>query len=140
MRLNIAAGTSVRFEPGEKKSVFLVEIGGNKIIRGGNNLCNGPVSTDPAVVDDLIQSLQSKGFLHTSEGEDDGNEAAAKKRRVDGFSQVDRAMYVRMYGPTVGDVVRLADTDLFVRVEKDHTVYGDECKFGGGKVHQFYAF
>ncbi|WP_438433088.1 urease subunit alpha [Gorillibacterium sp. sgz500922] len=39
-----------------------------------------------------------------------------------------------MYGPTAGDAVRLADTGLWARVEKDYTVYGEECKFGGGKV------
>ena len=39
-----------------------------------------------------------------------------------------------MYGPTTGDKVRLADTDLFIEVEKDFTVYGEEVKFGGGKV------
>jgi urease len=39
-----------------------------------------------------------------------------------------------MYGPTVGDKVRLGDTNLVVCVEKDYTVYGDECKFGGGKT------
>ena len=38
--------------------------------------------------------------------------------------------YSMMYGPTVGDKVRLADTDLIIEVEKDYTVYGDECKFG----------
>ena len=37
--------------------------------------------------------------------------------------------YSMMYGPTVGDKVRLADTDLIIEVEKDYTVYGDECKF-----------
>jgi urease subunit alpha len=42
--------------------------------------------------------------------------------------------YTDIYGPTVGDRVRLADTDLIVQVERDHTAYGDECKFGGGKV------
>jgi len=47
---------------------------------------------------------------------------------------MDRAEYAAMFGPTVGDKVRLGDTDLFVEVETDHTVYGDECKFGGGKV------
>jgi urease subunit alpha len=47
---------------------------------------------------------------------------------------MDRASYVATYGPTVGDSVRLADTDLWVRVEHDHAVYGDEVKFGGGKV------
>ena len=47
---------------------------------------------------------------------------------------IDRRAYVDMYGPTTGDRVRLGDTDLIVEVEKDHTVYGEECKFGGGKV------
>ena len=45
-----------------------------------------------------------------------------------------RTAYAEIYGPTVGDRVRLADTALLVEVEKDYTVYGDECKFGGGKV------
>src|ERR1700756_524558 len=39
-----------------------------------------------------------------------------------------------MYGPTTGDRIRLADTELFIRVETDHTIYGEEVKFGGGKV------
>src|SRR5688500_19858737 len=39
-----------------------------------------------------------------------------------------------MYGPTVGDRVRLADTDLIIQVEEDRTIYGEEVKFGGGKV------
>lgn len=47
---------------------------------------------------------------------------------------ISRAAYASMFGPTVGDRVRLADTELFVRVEKDFTCYGDEVKFGGGKV------
>ncbi len=45
-----------------------------------------------------------------------------------------RTAYADMFGPTVGDRVRLADTDLIIEVEKDFTVYGDEVKFGGGKV------
>jgi urease subunit alpha len=45
-----------------------------------------------------------------------------------------RRQYADLYGPTVGDRVRLADTDLLIEVEKDFTVYGDEVKFGGGKV------
>jgi urease subunit alpha len=45
-----------------------------------------------------------------------------------------RAAYAQMFGPTVGDRVRLADTDLMVEVEKDFTIYGEEVKFGGGKV------
>lgn len=49
-------------------------------------------------------------------------------------SHIKRAVYADMFGPTVGDRVRLADTDLFIEVEKDFTVYGEEVKFGGGKV------
>ena len=45
-----------------------------------------------------------------------------------------RAAYAQMFGPTVGDKVRLADTDLIIEVEKDFTSYGEEVKFGGGKV------
>src|SRR5476649_1649751 len=45
-----------------------------------------------------------------------------------------RAAYADMFGPTTGDKVRLADTDLIIEVEKDFTVYGEEVKFGGGKV------
>ncbi|WP_287963387.1 MULTISPECIES: urease subunit alpha [unclassified Alcanivorax] len=45
-----------------------------------------------------------------------------------------RQAYADMFGPTTGDRVRLADTDLWIQVEKDFTVYGDEVKFGGGKV------
>ena len=45
-----------------------------------------------------------------------------------------RAHYADMFGPTTGDKVRLGDTSLILEVEKDFTVYGDECKFGGGKV------
>src|SRR5260370_3611209 len=45
-----------------------------------------------------------------------------------------RAAYAQMFGPTVGDKVRLADTNLVIEVEKDFTTYGEEVKFGGGKV------
>lgn len=48
--------------------------------------------------------------------------------------KVKRKDYVDVFGPTTGDKVRLADTDLFIEVEKDFTVYGDECKFGAGKT------
>jgi len=47
---------------------------------------------------------------------------------------IDRRHYADMFGPTRGDRVALADTSLIAEVERDHTVYGDECKFGGGKV------
>ncbi|MER8463062.1 urease subunit alpha [Mesorhizobium sp. M1396] len=50
------------------------------------------------------------------------------------MARITRAAYAQMYGPTVGDKVRLADTELFIEVEKDLTIHGEEVKFGGGKV------
>src|SRR5829696_5234822 len=49
-------------------------------------------------------------------------------------AKIKRSVYADMFGPTTGDKVRLADTDLIIEVEKDFTIYGEEVKFGGGKV------
>ena len=50
------------------------------------------------------------------------------------MTKIDRNAYAHMFGPTTGDRVRLADTDIIIEVENDYTCYGDEVKFGGGKV------
>ena len=50
------------------------------------------------------------------------------------MAKINREAYANMFGPTTGDRIRLADTELWIEVEHDHTVYGDEVKFGGGKV------
>lgn len=50
------------------------------------------------------------------------------------MSKISRKAYAEMFGPTTGDRIRLADTELFIEIEKDHTTYGEEVKFGGGKV------
>jgi urease alpha subunit len=106
MRLNIPAGTAVRFEPGEEKPVSLVAIGGRQEVYGHNGLISGSVKK---VLEQCSFPIQ-KGL------------------------PIPREIYVSMFGPTTGDKIRLADTDLIIEVEKDFTVYGDECKFGGGKV------
>ncbi|KAI1209247.1 urease [Annulohypoxylon truncatum] len=124
-RLDIPAGTSVRFEPGDTKTVALVEIGGNRVIRGGNGLASGKV--DLSRVEAIVEKLQKAGFAHVPEPE------RPDLGVVDGFS-MDRAAYKTMFGPTTGDLVRLGATNLWVRVERDLTTYGDECKFGGGKT------
>src|SRR5260370_31448452 len=48
--------------------------------------------------------------------------------------RMQRGAYAAMFGPTTGDRIRLADTELFVEIESDHTIHGEEVKFGGGKV------
>jgi urease len=123
-RLDIPAGTSVRFEPGDAKTVTLVEIGGHKVIRGGNTLANGVVDLSRA--EEILTKLQTAGFAHVPE-------PAGDMAHITPF-ELDRSAYATMFGPTVGDRVRLGSTDLWIKVEKDLTKYGDECKFGGGKT------
>src|SRR5689334_23466633 len=64
--------------------------------------------------------------------------SSASAARSTGASEVartiSRAGYAAMFGPTVGDRIRLADTELIIEIESDHTIYGEEVKFGGGKV------
>ncbi len=50
------------------------------------------------------------------------------------MTRIDRRAYTEMYGPTTGDRVRLGDTELWIEIEHDHAIYGEEVKFGGGKV------
>ena len=122
--LDIAAGTSVRFEPGDTKTVTCVEIGGRKIIRGGNGIASGPV--DPSRSDEILRRLRERKFAHASQ-------PAGNSSQIDPFT-MSREGYIGMFGPTVGDIVRLGSTCLSIKVERDYTVYGDECKFGGGKT------
>jgi len=108
-RLNIASGTAVRFEPSQARSVELVEYAGTKTIYGFRGEIMGPL------------------------------EATAVTEQTDDYSSdyeasMDRESYAQMFGPTTGDQVRLANTDIWIQVENDLTTYGDEVKFGGGKV------
>ena len=105
MRLDIAAGTAVRFEPGQSRTVRLTPYMGGRESHGFQARVSGKLGPIAKV--------------------GPSNEGPAR---------ISRSAYVHMFGPTVGDKVRLADTDLFVEVEKDHTTYGEEVKFGGGKV------
>ena len=49
-------------------------------------------------------------------------------------TNIPRGAYADMFGPTTGDKVRLADTELFIKIEHDHTTYGEEVKFGGERL------
>ncbi|KAI5893151.1 urease [Schizophyllum commune H4-8] len=122
MRLDIASGTTVRFEPGDPRTVTLCAIAGHRIITGGNKLATGVV--DPSRLDRIMKGLLLRKFSHTPEPN-------APDIWVD--TTVSREKYVAMFGPTTGDRVRLGDTSLWIEVEHDMTKYGDEVKFGGGK-------
>ncbi|KAJ2819627.1 Urease, partial [Coemansia sp. 'formosensis'] len=121
-RLDIPAGTAVRFEPGDTRVVALVDIAGNRVVSGGNNFAPGPV--DRSKLAQVIAQMQGRGALHVAQAA-----LPAPAPRT-----VDRATYAMTYGPTTGDHVRLGDTCLWAEVEWDATAYGDEAKFGGGKT------
>ncbi|KAJ2794619.1 Urease, partial [Coemansia helicoidea] len=124
-RLDIPAGTAVRFEPGDTRVVSLVDIAGGCVVHGGNAFASGKVSRDR--VSELVAEMQARGACHVAQ-------ALEVTQRVPRPRTIDRATYAMTYGPTIGDRVRLGDTCLWAEVEWDATVYGDECKFGGGKT------
>lgn len=123
-RLDLLAGTAIRFEPGASITVALVEIGGHKYISGGSNLATGVY--DKAETHRIYQNVKAAGFAH--------KEDITARETFSSGTPFSREIYVSIFGPTTGDKVRLADTDLWIEVERDMTHYGDECKFGGGKV------
>ncbi len=90
-RLDIPAGTAVRFEPGDTKTVTLVDIAGNRVIRGGNNLADGPVS------DERIECRRMRRVA----------EQNFQRRISQCLIPISRNTYADIYGPTTGDKVRL---------------------------------
>ena len=87
-------------------------------------MASGPI--DLSRVDEIVRSLREGGFAHTPQ-------PAGSSAHIGPYT-MSREGYSGMFGPTVGDTLRLGSTCLWVKVEKDYTVYGDECKFGGGKT------
>lgn len=128
-RLNIASGTTTRFEPGESKSVILVSIGGNKVIQGGHNIVGGPVNDSKCIA--AMEAVRTRGFKHK---EDENAREGITGEDYSLTKLIPREEYANKYGPTIGDKIRLGDTNLFAEIEKDFAAYGDECVFGGGKV------
>ena len=102
--LNIPAGTSIRFEPGESKHVQIVEFGGTKTIYGFSGMVGGELESKR---DSAIKNLHEHEFKSSL---DDVNEQSNSL-------EIPRSRYVELFGPTVGDNVRLADTDLIMEIE-----------------------
>eukprot|EP00547_Thalassionema_nitzschioides_P015103 CAMPEP_0194242528 /NCGR_PEP_ID=MMETSP0158-20130606/8034_1 /TAXON_ID=33649 /ORGANISM="Thalassionema nitzschioides, Strain L26-B" /LENGTH=922 /DNA_ID=CAMNT_0038977635 /DNA_START=1 /DNA_END=2766 /DNA_ORIENTATION=+ len=129
-RLNIPSGSSVRLEPGDTKTVTLVELGGTKRVNMGNRLCQNLSTTTGDGVEEIMNRVREGGFLH---------EPLPTVTPGRAYT-LPRAAYADMYGPTVGDKVVLGDTSLVIEVERDlltsnnNNNYGEECKFGGGKT------
>ncbi|KAJ1407361.1 Urease, beta subunit, partial [Sesbania bispinosa] len=131
MRLNIPSGTSVRFEPGDCKSVKLVSIGGNKVIRGGHGIADGP--TNETNREAAMETLSTREISFRHKEEEDASEGITGEDYA--FTTfMSREEYAYKFGPTTGDKIRLGDTNLIAEIEKDFALYGDESVFGGGKV------
>jgi len=129
-RLNIPSGSSVRFEPGEIKTITLIDIGGKKKIISGNRLHNGSLDTN-----EIMKRVILNGFKHSPASTSTSSLEEIPITVVKGQPCiVSRSTYNDMYGPTIGDKIKLGDTKLIIEIENDLTTYGEECKFGGGKT------
>ena len=129
-RLNVPSGASVRFEPGEQKTVTLVSLGGKQNVVCGNGLTGGIANVgNEEQWNEIEKRMEDKGgFGDVKSDDSSGVEVPEGKPYV-----LTRSAYADAYGPTTGDRVRLGDTSLIARITHDHTFYGEECKFGGGK-------
>jgi urease len=123
-RLGVAAGTSVRFEPGETRTVTLVAIAGNAVVHSGNGITGGAVADSGRA--EALARVEAGGFGNVVDPDPPAPEPVV----------LSRPHYAALYGPTRGDRIRLGDTCLHLAVEHDYLAdhYGDECVFGGGKT------
>jgi len=129
-RLNVPAGTAVRFEPGERKTVQTVPIKGRRRVTGGNRIGQGKIG-DEGHEQQVMALVAARGFRHTP-----AVPVMPVPQQI--TVSIPRTKYMTMYGPTTGDRIHLADTGLIAEVEWDFItrdeLYGDECVFGGGKT------
>ena len=135
--LNIPATTAVRFEPGEEKEVEVVAYSGKQYVMGFNGLVQGFTGDEDAPTYFpkrilAIENAKNLGFKIIDEAAAEAD--LQKKNQKIIMATISRQQYNDLYGPTVGDKIRLGDTDLYVEITKDLCVYGDEIVYGGGKT------
>ncbi|KAK2769569.1 hypothetical protein FQN53_005999 [Emmonsiellopsis sp. PD_33] len=109
---------------GRERIALKVKNCGNRPIQGGNLIAPGLVNGSPSNIQKIEDQLKDQRF---------GHERETESPKICEPYKIPRADYCEMYGPTEGDLVRLGLTNLWVKVEKDYTTYGDECNFGGEK-------
>jgi urease beta subunit len=127
LRLDIPSTTGIRFEPGDEKEVTLVPMGGKQFCVGFNNLVDGWTGVGP--------NKNYRPNLEVAVGRAAHGFKSSKVRKENWLmSKISRRQYADLFGPTTGDKIRLGDTDLYVEIEKDFRVYGDELVTGGGKT------
>jgi len=125
-RLNVPSGASVRFEPGETKTVTLVNIGGDRNVVCGNGLTDGPAHPDRW--DEIEARMKRKEaadgvVFGNAPLSNDGDPSSVPRGRP---HLVPRSAYSDAYGPTAGDRLRLGDTSPLLRIESDLTHHGDK--------------
>ncbi len=122
--LAIGAGLAVRFEPGDTRTVTLVDYAGDGELHGFAGLVGGSLRDD-ALRAASLDRLRQRGFQDSPGGVTPGEAASVTRRR-----------YAEIWGPTVGDRFTLADTNLVLEITEDRNAdaYGDEAVYGGGKA------
>ncbi len=131
MRLDVPATTAIRFEPGDEKEVTLVPMAGKQRVYGFANLVDGWTGGADAAYrpnfGESVKRAESLGFQVEKSNRVHHPECQA-------MSKMTRKEYADLFGPTTGDKIRLADSDLYIEIEKDLREYGDEAVYGGGKT------
>ncbi|KAF8313372.1 uncharacterized protein EI90DRAFT_3136724 [Cantharellus anzutake] len=141
LKLNLAEAIAViafqlqeRIRDGKHSVAELMQHG--KEIFPGDTFCPATVTlTSISAINVFREATISRpGFGHVPEPTAIKIPASESESVGEYENIIGRKAYASMYGPTLGDRIRLGDTALWIEVEKDYTVYGDECKFGGGKT------
>lgn len=135
--LNIPSTTAVRFEPGDEKEIEVVAYSGKQYVMGFNGLVQGYRGEDaPTYFPQRILAIEKAKNLGFKMMDEAGAEADLQKKNQKTeiiMATISEQQYNDLYGPTVGDKIRLGDTDLYVEITKDLCVYGDKVVYGGGK-------
>jgi urease len=120
--LNIPSGESISFKPKMTVNVPLTTIKGQCVVKSGNNLVNGEINEDS--LKKVLKTISKRAFTHKLATQTD-----KKLNQI----EMTRSIYIKNYGPTVGDRIHLGDTNLIIEIERDFLSYGDELTVGIGK-------
>jgi len=127
----------VELKPGRRRVQVIVSNTGDRPIQVGSHAhfadVNRALAFDRAAARNMLLDIPA-GTRYASSRDRAAGGFGRSGRGTAVCMKISREQYARLYGPTTGDRLRLADTELIVEIERDLTGYGDELSFGGGKV------
>lgn len=138
MRLNIPSGDYIEFEPNTEQIVPLIHISGSRVVQGGNHLVDGEINDEN--LKKTMKKISKRAFGNIEQEkvfEQTDYERVNKEFLINmptnWFIELPRDVYIKKYGPTIGDRIYLGDLNLICEIEKDFTNYGNELTYGIGK-------